>query len=1335
MTPNNASTVRLSSIFSKAPLQTAPRNYVRSRNNQNSRRATLGALALAGMLAGGQVWAAPFLPAHRYSFTNAAGAAASGAAVLDSVGTAHGTVQGSGATFTGTRVTLSGGSSATAPYVDLPNNLLSNNSTNRGGPGAITLEGWVKVTGGRTWSRIFDFGSSGPCCAPGAEIIGPGGSGEGIDYIMLSAQVGDDTGSRRFEFLNRDQADHGNTTVDHGTTFNADSHFVVTWDEATGQMRVYENGVQRIATSTVAAMSELNDVNVWLGRSNWTGDQNMQGEFDEFRIYNQVMSPEQVLNSFRVGPNAFATGAVQIISQSQSITVLEENNATFSVAAVGELPMAIQWHRGNALIPNATNEIFALTPAHIGDNNAQFFAIISNNVSGTAYFATSSVVTLTVLGDTNAPTVLQVRVNLPTQLEVVFSESIRAQDATNAANFTLTGPGAPSITAASVGTDASRVFLTLSSPLVGCEFYNLAVSGIHDSSVSGNLLAPVNVNFWNYGLPGLTHRYNFNSAPVTNANGATAVDSVGTAHGTIRSGGGATRLTGSRVTLSGGSSATGSYVDLPNGLLSGNSTNNGGSGKVTFEGWVKITGNNSWSRIFDFGSSGPCCAPGGELPGPGGGGEGIDYMFYAAQVGGNTGRRRIDLTNRDQADHGTVGQEFNVLNFNQDMHFVVTWDEATGLINTYEDGFQVATMTTAAAMSEINDVNVWLGRSNWTADGDMAGEFDEFRVYNTVITPADIQRDRVAGPDNNFGGLLGFQLTLATNSMVTNTVAPVRALARFSNLSTQDVTSAGCVVYSSTDSNVVYISADGVIHAGNTGMGTVFASFGGFTNSEIITVTADATPPTILFARGNSSRQIEIAFSEPVEIGTAEESGNYIVSGPSGPIDVNSAVRSLDPSRVLLTLASPMSCEYITVLVSAVADQSPLFNQIAENSPAGFMNYVPMGLQHRYTFNGAMPAPTGTVVPNGAGSADAFILGAGATLLGDVVALPGGSSGSAAYVDLPNGVLSTNGVANGGSGHITIEGWVKVTGNRQWSRIFDFGSSGACCNPGTEITGPGSGGEGIDYLMLSAQVDVNVNSRRLEIQNRDEAGLGNLTMDHPAVFNRRDHFVVTWDERSHLIRAYENGLLVTSATSVAPFSSINDVNVWLGRSTWTGDQNLQGEFDEFRIYNRILSTNEMAFNEAIGPDNNLGKPLAFRFVGTNHMQIGRRVPIAAVVDFSMRSNVDFTMSGCVTLESSNPLVVTNDDAGLHSIGLGTTTLTGRFSGMSTSIVVTVGYPMQFKGLTSGSLYQIQISSQLTGPWNIIGGGTAAADGTITFEDTTPRGPQTFYKAVLGAPPP
>ena len=143
--------------------------------------------------------------------------------------------------FTGDRVALTGGSSATAPYIDLPNRLMSNNSTNRNGSGQVSFECWLQVTGGRTWSRVFDFGST-----VGGELAAPGGGGEGLDYLALSAQIGDDTGNHRFVIRNEDPAGGGGEIIaDYGsTTFNTESHFVVTWNEATGTIKSYENGVK-----------------------------------------------------------------------------------------------------------------------------------------------------------------------------------------------------------------------------------------------------------------------------------------------------------------------------------------------------------------------------------------------------------------------------------------------------------------------------------------------------------------------------------------------------------------------------------------------------------------------------------------------------------------------------------------------------------------------------------------------------------------------------------------------------------------------------------------------------------------------------------------------------------------------------------------------------------------------------------------------------------------------------------------------------------------------------------------------------------------------------------
>ena len=1103
----------------------------------------------------------------------------------------------------------------------------------------------------------------------------------------------------------------------------------------------YDGTTQRVYSDGVELNSEAVGLNTYAGTPILIGAQyddstvvtaglRASQTLGRLRVHSEALTPSQITDNYNLEKNEFTLGPAVFLAQPQNVVTQETRTVSFSVTLQGQPPIGLQWYKNNAEIPGAIGTTLVQSNVMVADSGSQFFAVAFNFSAGSSLVLTSSVATLTVVGDTNPPTALQVRVNGPTQLELVFSEAIRPADAANDANFVLSGPGAPAVSGAVAGSDPSRVLLTLSGPLTACDFYSVAVSGVHDASPSGNLIASgTSISFWNYALPGLTHRYTFNNPPTTNATGATVPDAVGTADGTLKNNGGITTFTGSRVTLSGGASATAPYVDLPNGLLSQNSTNNGGSGKLTFEGWVKVTGVRAWSRVLDFGST-----TGGELIAPGGGGEGRDYLFYSAMNGTDPNTRRIDFTNHDPTDEGAVGADFGTALFNVDYQFVVTWDEATGQIKMYENGLQVAGVVTDDPMSAINDVNVWLGRSNWTVDSNMQGEFDEFRTYNTVLGLGDIQRNKAGGPDNNFGSLLALNLSPATNNMVTNTLATVRVLASFSTSGTQDVASSGCVVYSSTDSNVVYITSDGIIRAVNSGTATVTATLGGLSDSEVIVVTQDATPPTLVSARANSGRSIEIIFSEPVDSGTAEEAGNYTVSGPSGPIFVSSAVLLANQSRVLLTLDTSMPCEYITVLVSFVADQSPLFNQIAANSPISFMNFLQGGLQHRYTFNGSGGAPSGTVAPDGVGTADGLILGAGAVFTGDSVALPGGASGSAAYVDLPNGLLSTNGVLNGGSGKVSLETWVKVTGNRTWSRIYDFGSSGPCCNPGGEVTGPGGGGEGIDYFMLSAQINTDVAFHRVELLNRDQGNLGNLTTDYATTnFNRRAHIVVTWDERTHVILVYENGTLVKSATTVAPMSSINDVNVWLGRSNWAGDQNMQGEFDEFRLYNRILSPGEVTFNGMIGPDNTLGQPLALRVAGPANVQIGSTIPVAALGDFSVVSNVNLSAAGCAPLLSSNPSVITVDAYGVHAVGLGTSTLSAQFNGLTTNLTITVGYLFQLTG-TPGVPYSIQTSPQVTGPWTTIATRTASPTGVIQYEDIVPRGPQAFYRGVQALPP-
>jgi hypothetical protein len=342
-------------------------------------------------------------PVHRYSFSETAGDATD-RPFNDSVQTAHGTVLGSGATFTGTRLVLPGGPSSEAAYGDLPNGLLSSNAVANGGTGKFSFETWYKNTGPQNWGRIFDFGSTGPAPqagtpVPGEELFGPTGGGEGRDYFMYSASNGTDVNNRRLELRNTDPIDEGITTVDNSTTtHNQDVHVVVTWDEPTGRLTTYENGRQVATVVTDDTMDDINDINVWLGRSNWTGDANAQGEYDEVRFYNHLLTPSEVLGNTFAGPNKLSTEAtgVTISDQPDAVTVNEGGNATFNVGLTGSSPISIQWYSNNVAIPNAISPRLVLNGLTAAANNAEITVRATNVVNGASVPVTSSIATLTV---------------------------------------------------------------------------------------------------------------------------------------------------------------------------------------------------------------------------------------------------------------------------------------------------------------------------------------------------------------------------------------------------------------------------------------------------------------------------------------------------------------------------------------------------------------------------------------------------------------------------------------------------------------------------------------------------------------------------------------------------------------------------------------------------------------------------------------------------------------------------------------------------------------------------------------------------------------------------
>jgi hypothetical protein len=66
----------------------------------------------------------------------------------------------------------------------------------------------------------------------------------------------------------------------------------------------YVNGVAMGETAVTWQLSQLNDVNNWLGRSQWTQDKFLQGRLDEFRIYGAALSSAEIAALNARGPNA-----------------------------------------------------------------------------------------------------------------------------------------------------------------------------------------------------------------------------------------------------------------------------------------------------------------------------------------------------------------------------------------------------------------------------------------------------------------------------------------------------------------------------------------------------------------------------------------------------------------------------------------------------------------------------------------------------------------------------------------------------------------------------------------------------------------------------------------------------------------------------------------------------------------------------------------------------------------------------------------------------------------------------------------------------------------------
>jgi hypothetical protein len=215
----------------------------------------------------------------------------------------------------------------------------------------------------------------------------------------------------------------------------------------------------------------------------------------------------------------------------------------------------------------------------------------------------------------------------------------------------------------------------------------------------------------------LAHRYSFEGT------GSAAVDAMGGVAGQLLN----TTLDGRGVVdlVDDGQLR---FVNLPNGYLSS-------SDDKTIECWLTWQGGEPWQRIFDFGSSDR-----GEAQQ----GVGASYLFLTPES--VEGWMMVGYSNSGiQGEIQLVGT--SALQIGAFTHVAVVVDSGRDEFSLYVDGELDATQTLEARLSDVKDVNAWLGISQYLADPNLNAELHEFRIYERALTADELQLTYELGPD------------------------------------------------------------------------------------------------------------------------------------------------------------------------------------------------------------------------------------------------------------------------------------------------------------------------------------------------------------------------------------------------------------------------------------------------------------------------------------------------------------------------------------------------------------------------------------------------------------
>jgi hypothetical protein len=1098
---------------------------------------------------------------HRYSFNEAAGSTTVTDSVRGSNGVVRSTPIGTLPTFDGSQVTLDG----VGGYIDLPNRMLS-------GLTNVTFEFWANYTAGGTWARLLDFGIA----AIGEDLDGTLAVGTpASNYVFICFEPGPRFAITPLSNGNENQVNSG-TPVAQGS---GEHHLVVTYGPARTPSMYLDGNFVGSGNYTTPLSAITNDVNNWLGRSNWP-DPFYGGSFNEFRMHSTQLSALEVLASRAAGPNTINYTP----ENPTSITLNVNSNMnsgqgqdatitgvfpTYGSVTVGAADATLVSSAPSIVSVGANNRLTAVNPGT---------ATITASLGGQTNFGS-----ITVTPPTVAVNQLKHRYSFNEAAgSTTANDSVGTAHATVVPSLGTTPPVVISNGMArfpGLGANATCGYITLPPNMLTTEFTNITVE------------------FWFTWYAGANSTWqrvfdfgdsNKGADPHINNTGRDYIFFC-----PQRGGNGARNEF--RATLDAGATYTSVFNDAPSagpiGLPTsptGFPTNQEVHVVCTFAPAInysalyingfrqninttpviagtqvqfsQMSSLNMWLGVSQWNDP-PLAGDINELRLH----EGLQNEVQIA-LSRQAGPDALPVTNP-----GAL-QSLSLLSPPLYINNPLT-TQAT-LLGNFQNASNVDITPLTGVVLESSDTNIFTVSATGLMTPRAVGTASLIGSYSSLSTTSQVS---VLAPTSVYVTALPATLDVGNPAHSPYTVP---LLANFpGGISNVNVSGFTGVTRSSSDANVATITAAGVITVLNPGSTTITSTYWDQTNQAVLTVLA---PISLSVTNLPTTREAgSVNFTVPLLAAYSDGNSNVVVTAAAGVgrASSNPNVATITGGGVV-TVRSP-GATTITSSYRGLTNQGTLTVVMPPN-------FVRGTLLHRYSFSEAPDTPTvddsvgtadGTVEALQFGQTNGNFTGTGEFRFnpGPAVTIPITNS----YINLPNGLIS-------GLTSVTVEGWFTWFGGANNQHLFDFGmSSGAPDGSGgtssTNFLEDFVLNPGRNYFFLSPQTG----SPRFAL-DPDIGGGG--TGETPSIgssiaitLSNKSHFAVVYDYPRGVARLYVNGQRAGTGVATFPLSVVDDRNNWLGRSQWQ-DPFVNGSIDEFRIYNGPFLDTDIASHFAYGPN-------------------------------------------------------------------------------------------------------------------------------------------------------